>query len=301
MRKIFSLAILLLFGAAVLGPSQGQAFNSATHIYIAERVFPCTFDKINLYYGSIAPDIALYVDAGNWSYAFCETHYKFTKLPYAWWNLTEKAFAKGWQTHNEIWGADAYAHGTCDNYDNCVSFENCALDNCSQYCNYNGYVPTQADALADVIAWYFGNDVLKETPELAHFAIEVAIDLLLARYHDPSLGLKLFLAAKYRSRKDFDLMLKTFATDKDTLEAAEGTFYYLVTYYATALALPDPLRMVALGELGSEIAKNYNVDIDPVEVRWILRIAIYLCQNSNYFGVIQSAIDGIRTNPELIK
>ena len=225
MRKLFTLGVLLLLSVTALGPSQGQAFNSATHIYIAERVFPFASDKINIYYGSIAPDLSSYVDdPGEWPTGFCDTHYKFIKLPYAWWNLTQRAFAKGWQTHNEIWAADSYAHGTCYCFDNCVSFENCAQGNCSQYCEYEGYVPTQAEKLADIP----GFEILKTSPsgpELAHFAIEVAIDLLLVKYHNPSLGLKLLWAAKYRSQGDFNLMVKTFVTDNEpnalTLEAAE--------------------------------------------------------------------------------
>ena len=281
MKKLFTLGALLLLGATVLGPSQGQAFNSGTHVYIADRVFPCTFDKINLYYGSIAPDIALYVDPASRLEAFCQTHYGFIEVPCAWCNLTERAFANGWETHNEIWGADAYAHGTCECFEKCVDMQ----------CIYDGYVPTQAKALADVIASHLGYNL---HPDLADFAIEVAIDVLLARYHDPFLGLKLLWAAQYHSGKDVELMEDTFG---NAVVAPEGFFQLLVLEYAKALALPDPLRMVALGELGSEVANiYYQVDIDPVQVRWILRIAMYLCQNTDYFGVIESAIEGIHAN-----
>ncbi len=295
MKKLFTLGTLLVLGVTALGPSQGQAFNSATHIYIAERVFPFAFDKINLNYGSIAPDLSSYVvGAGEWPNGFCDTHYKFIEIPDGWWNLTQRAFPKGWKTHNEIWGADFYAHGTCECFEKCLEMK----------CNYKGYVPTQAERLANVFS-SFGNNILKENPDLAHFAIEVAIDLLLVRYHDPSLGLKLFWAAKYRSQEDLNLMVKTFATDDEpnaqTLEAAENTFRGLVIDYARVLALPDPLRMVALGELGSQVAESTGVNIDPVAVRWILRVAVYLCQDSDYMEVIQSAIEGIRTSPDLVR
>jgi hypothetical protein len=310
MRKLFALAVLLVLGVAVLGPSQGQAFNSGTHIYIAERVFPFVFDKINLNYGSIAPDLSSYVGhPEDWLTAFCDTHYKPIKLPDACWNITQRAFAKGWQTHNEIWAADSYAHGTCQNYDNCSAFWNCSRENCNEYCTYDGYVPTQAGALAYKFH-LFGNDVLRDNPDLAHFAIEVAIDILLARYHEPGLGLKLRWAAKYRSQEDFNLMLQTFVTDggpsRDTLQEAEDTFREIVIAYANALSLPDPLRMIAISELGVQIAAEMGVDIDPVEVWWILRVAMDLCQKPNdmgvdYMEVIESAIQGIRTNNELIK
>jgi hypothetical protein len=115
MKKILKQMIFFLVVIATLSPVLGQAFNPAAHVYIASKVarqvFPFTFDKVNLYYGSIAPDISSYA-TGNWANGFCETHYGFTKLPYAWWNPIQKAFAQGWQIHSEIapWGADYYAH-----------------------------------------------------------------------------------------------------------------------------------------------------------------------------------------------
>ncbi len=261
------------------GTVQGLAFNSATHVYIVDNVYPFTFDKINLYYGSIVPDLSLYVDnLEDWPTAFEDTHHQFTKLPYVWWNLTQKTFAKGWQTHHEIWGADFHAHGT--------------------YPEYRGYVNLEAEQLMALFPTL--------NKELAHFAIEVAIDLLLVRYHEPDLGLKLLWAAKYRSQEDFNLLAKTFVTnhnrtDLETLTDAEDIFRDLIIHYATALALPDPLRMLALGDLGAQVAAEMGVTIDPRKVRWVLRVAMALCQNSRYMEIIQSAIDGIRSNPELIK
>lgn len=281
MKKLLKLGVLLLVIAAILSPSLGQAFNSATHIYIAERVFPFALDKINLYYGSIAPDLSMYVNQPqNWPDAFMETHYSIT-LPYAWWNPTQRAFAKGWQTHNEKWGADFYAHGT--------------------YPNYYGYVITQAITLATIP----GFEMYLYTPpyfEMAHFAIEVAIDLLLLEDHDPSLGLKLFLAAKYRSSQDLNLMAKAFVWDNEpnlpTLSGAESTFRDLVINYATALMLPAPFRMTALGDLGYEISQG---TIPPTKVQEILGVAMDLCQDTNYYKIIESAIKGISKNPDLIR
>ncbi len=302
MKKLFALAVLLVLGVTVLGPSQGQAFNSGTHIYIAERVFPFALDKINLNYGSIAPDLSSYVAEGSWLTAFCDTHYNSIKPPDGWWNITQKAFAKGWQTHNEIWAADYYAHGTCLNHPNCVAFWNSVQGNCSECCTYDGYVSTQAVKLANIPQFA---DYLDKPPyyELAHFAIEVAIDILIVRYHEPGLGLKLLGAAKYRSQQDLNLMLQTFVTNEgpnaEALQEAEDTFREIVIAYASALSLPDPLRMIAISELGVQIAAQMGVNIDPVEVWWILRVAMELCQKPNdmgvdYMEVIQSAIEGIR-------
>jgi len=281
MKKPLKFEVLLLVIAVILSPSLGQAFNSATHIYIAEQVFPFALNKIDLYYGSIAPDLSMYVNQPqNWPDAFMETHYSIT-LPYAWWNSTQRAFAKGWQTHNEKWGADFYAHGT--------------------YPNYDGYVITQAIILATIPGFEMYLDI-PPNYEMAHFAIEVAIDLLLLKYYDPSLGLKLFWAAKYRSSQDLNLMAKTFVLDNEpdlpTLSGAESTFRDLVFNYATVLMLPAPFRMTTLGDLGYEISQG---TIPPTKVQEILGVAMDLCQDTDYYKIIESAIYGIRKNPDLIR
>lgn len=296
LKNWFRLVLCLVILGVLLGSSKSQAFNSATHIYIAERVFPFTFDKINLYYGSIASDISLYADMEKWPYGFCETHYRFIKLPYNWWNISQKAFAQGWQIHNEIWGADFYAHGTCENFENC----------CDMNCNYKGYVNIKAQDLAQIEEF---KEYLYQPPyyELAHFAIEVAIDLLLLDEKDPDLGKKLIRAVLFRSPGDFNLMAKVFVgridgygTDLETLYSAESTFRNLVVRYAFALTLPDNLRMLVLGELGSEIAKNMGVEIDSKTAGDIIQAAIGLCKD-DYYKLIQSAINEIKKKPELIK
>lgn len=296
LQKWFKLGLGLILLGFLLGSSISQAFNSATHIYIAERVFPSTFDKINLYYGSIAPDISLYADIEKWPYGFCETHYRFIKLPYNWWNVSQKAFAQGWQTHNEIWGADFYAHGTCEQFRNC----------CIMNCDYTGYVNLNAQKLAQIEEF---KEYLDQPPyyELAHFAIEVAIDLLLVDKKDPDLGKKLLKAALFRSPADFNLMAKVFVdrkdgygTDLETLSSTESTFRDLVIRYAFALTLQKNLRMLVLGELGAEIAKEMGVKIDPKTAGDIIQAAIELCRE-DYYEPIQSAIDEIKKKSELIK
>ncbi len=295
-KTYLRLGMGLIFLTIFLFAPLSQAFNPATHIYIAERVFPFTMDKINLYYGSIAPDISLYADPEKWPYGFCETHYRFIRLPYRWWNISEKAFAQGWQTHNEIWGADSFAHGTCGNFNNC----------CQMNCNYNGYVMNKAESLASIEEFEeYLND--PHYYELAHFAIEVAIDLLLVDEKDPDLGNKLLKAVLFRSPADFNLMAKVFldredngGTDIETLSSAESTFRNLAIRYGFALTLPDRLRMGILGELGVEIAKEMEIEIDSATVQKILKAAIELCKG-DYYSTVQSAIKGMKNRKDLIK
>jgi hypothetical protein len=276
MNKFFKLAGVFLAIGLVFNPFPGQAFNSAAHIYIADHVFPFAFDKINMFHGAIAPDLSMYIDdPKNWPDYFDDTHYDYIKLPFAWWKPGQYAFAKGWQTHNELWGADHYAHGT--------------------YPVYNGYVVTRADYLASQISL---ND------ELAHFAIETAIDLLLVENKDPYLGEKLLGAALLRLQADVDLLAKTFvgggATDLQTLISAESFFRELVENYGTALSLPQPFRMWALGELGVQIAAQMAVNITSAQVQAILEFAVNICQG-DYLVPIETAIQKIRNQPGLMR
>ncbi|MGD0624929.1 MAG: zinc dependent phospholipase C family protein [Thermodesulfobacteriota bacterium] len=289
MKKLLRLGIFLAILGSALGPSLSQAFNSGAHVYIADqvapKVFPFTFDKTDLYYGSIAPDISTYViPPGIWVNGFCETHYEFTKLDYPWWNLIQKAFAQGWQIHNERypWGADYWAHGTCDI--------------CSELttCEYDGYVPKKAEALAVLSG-------ISINGELAHFAIEVAIDLLLVDHYDHTLGEKLLGATLFRSPEDLKLLTKTFVgvpvggTTFETLSSAETTFRDLVIKYAMALTLPEPLRMGVLGQLGVQVAQGMGVTIESADVQKILQAAIGLCEH-DYYEPIQKAITRIISN-----
>lgn len=291
MKKLLTLGIFLVVMATALGPSPSQAFNSAAHVYIAEqvapRVFPFTFDRTDLYYGSIAPDISSYVTPPEiWANGFCETHYAFTKLTYPWWNLIQKAFAQGWQIHNERypWGADYWAHGTCSV--------------CPSSCNYNGYVNQKA---AELILINSIQPILDNHFELAHFAIEVAIDLLLVDHKDQDLGKKLLGAALFRSPEDLKLLTKTFVglptggTTFAALSSAETTFRNLVISYATALTLSEPLRMGVLGQLGVQVAQGMGVTIESDDVQMILQAALELCKD-DYYEPIQQAINGIIAN-----
>jgi len=276
MKKLLKSGIFLMVMTLILGPTFVHSFNSATHIYIADQVFPNCIDKINLYYGSIAPDLALYVaNQSKWSTAFGDTHYDYKDLrPYAWSSI-QKAFAKGWLTHNEEWGADHYAH---------IGYP------INSGTNGIGYVIEKAQSLSDQT----GLD-----PEFAHFVIEVAIDLLL-KNDDPKLGEKLLSATLLRSWQDRNLLANVLVwqarvTDWVTLASAELTFRNLVGRYAMAFALPIPYDKYALANLGVQLAEEmYGITVTEEQLLSILEIALNLC--NDYKGIIDAAIEEINQN-----
>jgi hypothetical protein len=257
----------------MLGPFTAHAFNSGTHLYIAEQVFQNYTPKIDLYYGSIALDLSLYVaKPEKWPTSFWDTHHDYIDLrPYAL-GFTQKAFALGWLTHNEVWGADYYAH---------IEYP---------IGNGEGYVIQKAEILSSQI----GLD-----PEFAHYVIEVAIDLLLKNNNDHKLGEKLLLANLFRSWEDRNLLAKVLVfkekkTDWLTLATTELTFRNLINQYAMALVLPSPYDKKALAELGVQLAlEMYGIEVTKEEVLYILEAAIDLCKY-DYKDVIHYAIGQIQ-------
>ena len=257
MKKI--LVICFLFMAIIILAKPALSFNPAAHVYIADHVFPNCADKINLYYGSVAPDLAQYTNTMKWKHdPFISTHYTYIDLRATAWGTAQKSFAKGWITHNEGWGADYFAHGTLAN-------------------NYeDGYVTQKAGKLAATF------DLI---PEFAHFAIETAIDLRLKNEYDSTLGVKLFEANLLRSWLDRELLAKVLVfkyheTDWVTLISSELTFRDIVNQYAIALFLPEPLDKEAVIMLGVQLAEQqFGMTVDPDQLRTVLDAAIDLCDD----------------------
>ena len=273
MRKLFTLGVLLLLGVTALGPSQGQAFNSGTHIYIAEQVFPKCIDKIDLYYGSIAPDLDMFVTPpDNWPAAFEDTHKNFIDLRSDAWTLSQKAFSKGWFIHNGVRGADFYAHGKFPE-------------------SKKGYVIIKAKQLIP------GAEGLML--DFAHTIIETGVDLLVKYDLDPEIGGKLLNACQNRSFQDLFLLVKVLVyqegvTDWATLVSAESFFRGITIQYASALSLDEGNDRWALAELIAQIAQQmYGIPVEQEDVLELLEYAIYLCQE-DYQEVIDTAIEGIK-------
>jgi hypothetical protein len=271
MKKAISFAVICACLLLVVSPA--FAFNSGTHIYIAEKVYkkfwvPITLD---LQYGSIAPDFSTFVgDPLKWDplKAFNQTHYEFIDLRPDAWTFAQKAFARGWITHNEEWGADFYAH--------------------IAYNNGGGYVTVRASQLSTATGLPM---------DFTHFAVEAAIDLLLQEHKDRFLGEKLLLANLLRNREDQNLLIRVLVwrekkTDLLTLVSTELTFRGIEHEYAKALAGSNLGNIEPLVAFGMAMAESlYGVPIEDYVVRGLLNAAIGLCPD--YEGVITASINGI--------
>ncbi len=269
MKKLLKSGIFLMVMVLILAPTLVQAFNSAAHTFIAERVFESCSRKIDLRYGSITPDLAL---LEPWDGVYEDTHDTYADLrSYVWrWSSAQRAFAKGWWTHGI---ADSYA---------------------DEYIFYKTNELLTEDLLDYLETLGITED---EAILLAHFAIEKALDVLLKDEY-PGLALKLLNAALCRSWQDRSLLVKVFVweegkTDWLTMVETESAFRHLVGRYAVALALSSSSNVTPLAELGEQVAwELYGVDISADDLAEILNATIVLCKE-DYNFLIAETIAGI--------
>lgn len=267
--------LVFFFTIVVFASGQIQVFAwcPATHIYIADKVFPDHDRKVDLWYGSIAPDLVAWVShPRKWPTSFRDTHYNYIDLRSHATNPQTGAFAAGWLTHNEEWGADYYAHVE------------------DPFGVRRGYVVRKAREL------HIEFPDLKQ--EFAHWVVEIAVDLLLKNNVDPTLGKKLMTATVFRSLSDQFLLSKVLITEEDrtewiTLASAETTFRMMLIRYARALILPNPDDEQAIVELGAQLAGEvYGIKVTPEKLLEILRFTMRLCEG-DYEEVVTYTIYGI--------
>ncbi len=268
MKSHLRLAIWGIATLIALTPTFASAFSQATHLYIADHVFSDAEYRNDVYYGSIGPDIDFFVKRSEkWATAYDDTHHQFVDLRPFTSNPYQMAFAKGWLTHNEEdpWGADHYAH----------------ID--------PGYVVNKAKQLAGVPA------------DLAHLAIEVAVDVLLRDNDDSQLGEKLLGAVQHHSSQDRSLLINVFVsdeqrTDRLTLLLAEINFRQTMIQYARALALPDPDNKEALAKWGVILARRfYQANVSSDMLLNVLNNAINLVKD-DYKETVDAVIEGMKNN-----
>jgi hypothetical protein len=282
MKAKLLISCLAVMAIMVLGFSEVQAFNPATHIYITEHVYPYLAWSIDLAYGSIAPDIDQYVpDPGKWLTAYKDTHQDYSDLTQSAMGLTQKLFAIGWRSHGEICGADLYAH---------------IIDPFTGNDGDAGYVTAMAAELKRRIPGL--------PDDVAHFAVEAAVDLLMRNCVDHSLGQKVLRASLFRSWEDRNLLTRVLVMQNPndhpdflTLATAELTFRSIVQRYAAALALPNPLNVDAVASLGAQLSQElFGQSATKEQLLVILAAAIGVCE-STYRDAVTDTILRIKGDP----
>ncbi len=191
------LFLSLIIGVTLCaGPNLAFGWGAATHAYLAKELGhePGVMNLQEMY-GAVVPDMFnLMFGYEHQDYLWTETHYQFTKVVEEAKFDESVAFAYGFASHNEDWGADHTAH---------ISSVTVNPE--------EGYVVTKKKILAPQlrlgIMLFLNANGIAYTPELldelalaiSDSAVESAIDLLVSQNEDTQIGMRMQVAAKLRS------------------------------------------------------------------------------------------------------
>jgi len=272
-------SVIAIFAVSVFS-TPVFAWGSATHTYLAKKLGN-KYGIMNLQemYGSVLPDMFnLMFGYTHQEYLWTETHYEFTKVVEKAKFGRRKAFAYGFASHNEAWGADYTAH----------------IEALTIGSGDKGYVIIKKEILAPFLepqikAFLDGNGIpyppklLEELAlSFADSGIETAVDLLVSQNEDKAVGYRMLISAKYRSL--FVPFLLSGAYAKDFAQEAEITpleaiiiitkaekeFRKYMELYGGILTQENAIDLMA--EQGAELAemkleKEYGITVDvPAEL-----------------------------------
>ncbi len=308
-RTTATLTVAVLVGLVL--PVAAFGWGAATHTYLAKELGnDCGLMDLNEMYGAVTPDMFnLLFGHPHRDYLWTETHYGFMKVVGEGTWGRKKAFAYGFASHNEAFGADHTAH----------------LD--SILYPGDGYVPTKVGILApwlepEIEAFLVANGI-PHTPALveelaevfADTAIESAVDLLVSRKEDPTVGVEMFLAAGLRGPFVPFLLWEAYGGDYVAhtgtrpliaalfFLATEKRFRENMMLYGLVLAQDDAVALMA--EQGAELASamlegEYGIqaDVPPALVEWALLAAVAVVE-FDYSAELEATLEFVEDQLEL--
>ena len=250
-------ALVLILG---LGASQAWAWGSATHTYIDDRLNRQGHGQKNLgeMYGGVAPDIYNYLFAPYQPYLYGQTHDDFLKV----WEAAgpgrssvKRAFAYGFVSHNDLWGADVTAH-----------------HNGLTFGQGQGYVIAKAQALQLSLSAALASlgIVLPDAValDLSHNFVEYGVDVLVKSL-DGRVGAKMAADALKRNPTFPALLVQAYGDDvaaamgstrKEAAQlilAAEQSFRKTKIYEGQALMQDNDTAIALLAEELADFAQAY--------------------------------------------
>lgn len=261
------ICLIIMLGLFLIVPRTLLAWGLATHAYFGEKLGKSSgYLNLQEIYGAMAPDLNRNLFGTRYQDSLgVLTHTKFDLVSNRAVTSGLNAFAYGFVSHNEIWGADFTAHheGRTTTGRGYISVQATALksafhDSVEQILLNNGIDPQTADSLAAEYA-----------PSLAHLAAELAVDIWIKRYESPGLGKQIIQAAQFRSPAIPGLLVAAYAeplarrcdisrlTATGLILAAEKSFQELVSYYGYMFSKKDPELISLLSTYAASIAEQY--------------------------------------------
>jgi len=243
-------------------PVSAFTWGQATHAYFAKELGQAELNSQEIY-GATAPDLFnLKFDSPYYDYIVDQTHRHETSVKTKARKMGLDTFAFGFVSHNDRWGADYTAHHRGRTIK-------------------GGYVITKSSGLAPKLKSPL-QDILENAgvpsasffaglfaPELAHPLIETAVDLLIKRNEDPSIGLELFHSAQDRSPSVPDLLVSAYAKGlarhqnlpydgaSQFIRDAEAEFQQMMILYGEILSQEESEVIQDLADQGATLIEGY--------------------------------------------
>ncbi len=290
-RKLTAVAALIV----LLAPA-ASAWGPATHAYIAQRLpYAQLLWSGQKLYGAMAPDVNNFFPESLRVNGFLQTHYAPPVIApgfLAVWDTAhtsiQKAQAIGFLSHNEMWGADSFAHNELADHP-------------------SGYVITKAGLLcqrlqAQLLAFGLWNTYgAFITLDNCHFVLEYGIDLLM-KQKDPALGLRVSTAALLRSPEFPTLLANAYNSTgitPDQWKQAEAEFRSFAVQYGFELQQPDSVAIPLIAEHLAAVAAKIG-SLPPVPgadtlIALALVDSMDLCKR-DFSATIDAAVAGVRQN-----
>jgi len=246
----------------VLVPTAAFTWGPGTHAYFAKELGEGRLDSQEIYAATVPDLFNLKSDSPYYDYIVDQTHRHETIVKTKARKMGLDPFALGFVSHNERWGADYTAHRrgrtTKEGYVITKS-RGLALKLKSplQDVLENAGVPS-ASFLAGLIA-----------SELTHPLIETAVDLLIKRNEDPSIGLELFHSAQDRSPSVPDLLVSAYAKGlarhqklsydeaSQIIREAEAEYQQMMILYGEVFAQEESEAIQDLAEQGATLIEGH--------------------------------------------
>jgi hypothetical protein len=207
------------------------------------------------------PDLFnLMLDSPYYDYLVDQTHYQYAQIKMKARRIGLDTFAFGFVSHNDRWGADYTAHHRGRT-------------------TKRGYVITKSSGLAPKLVSQL-QVILNNAgvppffaglfaPELAHPLIETAVDLLIKRNEDPSIGLELFHSAQDRPASVPDLLVSAYAKGlarhqnlsydeaSQIIREAEAEFQQMMILYGEIFTQEESEAIQDLADQGATLIEGY--------------------------------------------
>jgi hypothetical protein len=267
-------------------PVRAFTWGTATHAYFAKELGQGMLNSQEIY-GATVPDFFnLMLDSPYYDYLVDRTHRHESTVKTKARKLGLDTFAFGFVSHNERWGADYTAHRNGRTTE-------------------GGYVITKRDGLAPKLISplqdFLENAGVPYAPffasyfasQAAHPLIETAIDLLIKRNEDPSIGLELLHSAQDRSTSVPDLLVSAYAKGlarhqkiyydeaSQIIREAEAEYQQMMILYGEVFTHEESEAIQDVAEQGAILIEGYiqsatgkEVDVPSQVLVDLLHLAI---------------------------